>query len=99
MLILSRKVCIANHKIGLEKIAALLMDRNTGVINSTQDIDVVGHRVVHGGASFSNPVHVDEMVEEKITQLFQLAPLHNPANLEGIHVASAILHRQNKWLF
>jgi acetate kinase len=45
---------IANHKIGLEKIAALLMDRNTGVINSTQDIDVVGHRVVHG-ASFSNP--------------------------------------------
>jgi hypothetical protein len=60
---------IANHKIGLEKIAALLMDRNTGVINSTQDIDVVGHRVVHGGASFSNPVHVDEMVEEKITQL------------------------------
>jgi acetate kinase len=35
------------------------------VINSTQDIDVVGHRVVHGGASFSNPVHVDEMVEEK----------------------------------
>jgi acetate kinase len=43
-------------------------------------------------------VHVDEMVEEK-SQLFQLAPLHNPANLEGIHVASAILHRQNKWLF
>jgi acetate kinase len=72
------------------------MDKNTGVINSTQDIDVVGHRVVHGGASFSNPVHVDEMVEEKKTA-FQLA-LHNPANLEGIHVASAI-HRQNKWLF
>jgi acetate kinase len=57
----------------------------------------VGHRVVHGGASFSNPVHVDEMVEEKT--FLQLAPLHNPANLEGIHVASAILHRQNKWLF
>jgi acetate kinase len=70
---------IANHKIGLEKIAALLMD-STGVINSTQDIDVVGHRVVHGGASFSNPVHVDEMVEE-ITA-FQLAHFHNPANLE-----------------
>jgi acetate kinase len=87
---IEESMSIANHKIGLEKIAALLMDRNTGVINSTQDIDVVGHRVVHGGASFSNPVHVDEMVEEKITQLFQLAPLHNPANLEGIHVASAI---------
>jgi acetate kinase len=94
---IEESMSIANHKIGLEKIAALLMDK-TGVINSTQDIDVVGHRVVHGGASFSNPVHVDEMVEEKITA-FQLAPLHNPANLEGIHVASAILHRQNKWLF
>jgi acetate kinase len=45
----------------------------------------------------SNPVHVDEMVKENTA--FQLAPLHNPANLEGIHVASAILHRQNKWLF
>jgi acetate kinase len=53
----------------------------------------VGHRVVHGGASL---IHVDEM-KKKIT-IFQLAPLHNPANLEGIHVASAFLHRQNKWL-
>jgi acetate kinase len=70
---IEESMSIANHKIGLEKIAALLMDK-TGVINSTQDIDVVGHRVVHGGASFSNPVHVDEMVEEKITA-FQLAPL------------------------
>jgi acetate kinase len=48
---IEESMSIANHKIGLEKIAALLMDRNTGVINSTQDIDVVGHRVVHG-ASF-----------------------------------------------
>jgi acetate kinase len=94
---IEESMSIANHKIGLEKIAALLMDRNTGVINSTQDIDVVGHRVVHGGASFS-PVHVDEMVEEKITA-FPVGTAHNPANLEGIHVASAILHRQNKWLF
>jgi acetate kinase len=95
---IEESMSIANHKIGLEKIAALLMDRNTGVINSTQDIDVVGHRVVHGGASFSNPVHVDEMVEENHTA-FPVGTAHNPANLEGIHVASAILHRQNKWLF
>jgi acetate kinase len=81
---------IPNHRVGLEKIAELLMDKNVGVIKSTQEIDVVGHRVVHGGASFSNPVHIDEEVKEKIMELFQLAPLHNPANLEGIHVASAI---------
>ena len=81
---------IPNHRVGLEKIAELLMDKNVGVIKSTQEIDVVGHRVVHGGASFSNPVHIDAEVKEKIMELFQLAPLHNPANLEGIHVASAI---------
>ena len=81
---------IPNHRVGLEKIAELLMDKNVGVIKSTQEIDVVGHRVVHGGASFSNPVHIDAEVKEKILELFQLAPLHNPANLEGIHVASAI---------
>jgi acetate kinase len=81
---------IPNHRVGLEKIAGLLMDKNVGVIKSTQEIDFVGHRVVHGGASFSNPVHIDAVVKEKIMELFQLAPLHNPANLEGIHVASSI---------
>ncbi|NGY37158.1 acetate kinase [Flavobacterium sp. XN-5] len=81
---------ILNHKIGLERIAQLLMDPSIGVIKSTQEIDVVGHRVVHGGASFSNTVLIDSAVKEKIKQLSQLAPLHNPANLEGIIVAEEI---------
>jgi len=81
---------IANHKIGLEKIAQLLMDDEVGVIKSTLEIDAVGHRVVHGGSSFSNTVIINDEVNEKIKQLFDLAPLHNPANLEGIIVASAI---------
>ncbi|TDE05429.1 acetate/propionate family kinase [Flavobacterium hiemivividum] len=81
---------ILNHKIGLERIAQLLMDPSIGVIKSTQEIDVVGHRVVHGGASFSNTVVIDSAVKEKIKQLSQLAPLHNPANLEGIIVAEEI---------
>ena len=45
---------IANHKIGLQKIATILMDEKVGVIESTQEINAVGHRVVHGGSSFSN---------------------------------------------
>jgi len=81
---------IATHKIGLEKIAELLMDEKNGVIKSTGEIDAVGHRVVHGGASFSNTVVINDEVKEKIKQLFALAPLHNPANLEGINVAEAI---------
>ncbi len=83
-------LAIPNHKIGLEKIAKLLMDETIGVLKSTQEIDAVGHRVVHGGASFSDTVLINGEVKDKIKQLFELAPLHNPANLEGIIVAEEI---------
>ena len=81
---------ISNHKIGLEKIARLLMDEKVGVIKSTLEIDAVGHRVVHGGSSFTKTVLINDEVKEKIKQLFELAPLHNPANFEGINVAESI---------
>ena len=84
---------IANHKIGLEKIAKLLMDDKIGVIKSTDEIDAVGHRVVHGGSTFSNTVIITDDVKDKIRQLFELAPLHNPANLEGIVVAEAVFSK------
>lgn len=81
---------IPSHKIGLEKIAQLLMDETVGVIKSTSEIEAVGHRVVHGGSTFSNTVIINEEVKDKIKKLFDLAPLHNPANLEGINVAEEI---------
>lgn len=81
---------IANHKIGLQKIAQLLMDSTVGVIKSTSDIDAVGHRVVHGGSDFSETTLISKEVKDKIRQLCDLAPLHNPANLEGINVAEEI---------
>lgn len=81
---------IANHKIGLQKISQLLMDDKVGVIKSTSEIEAVGHRVVHGGSNFSNTVTITKEVKEKIRQLSDLAPLHNPANLEGINVAEEI---------
>ena len=81
---------IANHKIGLEKIAKLLMDEKIGVIKGTEEIEAVGHRVVHGGNAFSNTAIITNEVKDKIRQLFDLAPLHNPANLEGIIVAEEI---------
>jgi acetate kinase len=83
---------IPTHKIGLEKIAQLLMDEAVGVIKSTSEIEAVGHRVVHGGSTFSNTVVINKEVKEKIKQLFDLAPLHNPANLEGINVAEEIFN-------
>ena len=83
---------IANHKIGLEKIAKLLMDEKVGVLKSTDEVEAVGHRVVHGGSTFSNTVVITTEVKDKIRQLFDLAPLHNPANLEGINVAEEIFN-------
>lgn len=83
-------LAIPNHKVGLEKISTLLLDEKVGVIKSTAEIEAVGHRVVHGGASFSDTILITEEVKEKIKQLFELAPLHNPANLEGIVVAEEV---------
>ncbi|WP_433763384.1 acetate/propionate family kinase [Flavobacterium ginsenosidimutans] len=81
---------IPNHKVGLQKVANMLLDAEKGVIKSTSEISAVGHRVVHGGSDFSATVKIDDKVKEKIKQLFELAPLHNPANLEGINVAEEI---------
>jgi acetate kinase len=81
---------IPNHKVGLQKVANMLLDAEKGVIKSTSEIGAVGHRVVHGGSDFSDTVKIDENVKAKIKQLFELAPLHNPANLEGINVAEEI---------
>lgn len=81
---------IANHKIGLEKIVQLLLDEKIGVIKTKAEITAVGHRVVHGGASFSDTVLITEAVKKEIKELFALAPLHNPANYEGIEVSEEI---------
>lgn len=81
---------IPNHKVGLELLSKQLLDKDTGIIGSADDIDIVGHRVVHGGKHFSNTTEINETVKAKIKALSSLAPLHNPANLEGIEVAEAI---------
>ena len=81
---------IANHKTGLNKIAQLLMDDEKGVIKSTKEIVAVGHRVVHGGSSFSDTALITPEVKEEIRKLCDIAPLHNPAHLEGIIVAEEI---------
>jgi len=81
---------IPNHKIGLQKVAALLMDEKIGVIKNEKEIQAVGHRVVHGGSAFSGTVLIDESVKNKIKEFFALAPLHNPPNYEGIEVSESI---------
>lgn len=84
---------VLNHKQGLEKVVSLLLDKKIGVIQSTDEIKAVGHRVVHGGSTFTKTTEVTQEVKEKIKSLFSLAPQHNPANLEGIEVAEAIFKK------
>ncbi|MCL4126489.1 UNVERIFIED_CONTAM: hypothetical protein GTU68_041884 [Idotea baltica] len=81
---------ITTHKEGLQKIAAYLLDDEKGVIKNTEEIHAVGHRVVHGGKSFSNTTLITEEVKNKIKDLNSLAPLHNPHNLEGIVLTEQI---------
>ncbi len=78
---------IPNHSEGLELVVKTLTDPQTGIIKDTNEIMAVGHRVVHGGERFSEPVEIDKDVKAKIKELIALAPLHNPSNLEGINVA------------
>ncbi len=81
---------IATHKEGLTKVAEMLLDSEKGVIQSTSEISAVGHRVVHGGSYFSDTTIISDEVKEKIKELSELAPLHNPAHLVGINVAEEI---------
>ena len=81
---------ILNHKVGLKLLSERLLDKKTGIIKSADDINVVGHRVVHGGKHFSQTTEITKSVKEKIKALSTLAPLHNPANFEGIEVAQEI---------
>ena len=81
---------ILNHKDGLKLLSKQLLDKTTGIIKSPEDIAIVGHRVVHGGIHFNETTEITNSVKEKIKELSSLAPLHNPANLEGIEVAEDI---------
>ncbi len=84
---------IRSHKQGLHKIVDVLLDADQGVIANTDEIEVVGHRVVHGGNSFSNTTLITTEVKTKIQEYAALAPLHNPGNLEGILVAEEFFAR------
>tara|TARA_R110000765_G_scaffold272736_1_gene371399 strand:- start:2094 stop:3275 length:1182 start_codon:yes stop_codon:yes gene_type:complete len=85
------RICeIPNHKTGLERITDLLLDNEKGVLKSTDDIEAIGHRVVHGGSTYTKTTLINEEVKNKIKTLSPLAPLHNPANLEGILMAEEL---------
>jgi acetate kinase len=89
-LVTTKQLTIKNHAEGLTEASKLLTDAEIGVIKNPDEIHTVGHRVVHGGESFSSTMVVTEEVKKKVKELFPLAPLHNPPNYLGIEVAEKI---------
>ncbi|MBY6275854.1 acetate/propionate family kinase [Symbiobacterium thermophilum] len=82
---------ILDHTAGVRKVLKALTDPVHGVIQAPEEIAAVGHRVVHGGEAFVKSVIITDEVKRTLRELFDLAPLHNPANLTGILAAEAAL--------
>ncbi len=78
---------VGDHQAGMRKVVALLTHSDHGVVSDQRDINAIGHRVVHGGEDFHEPRLIDDSVLAAIRSNIPLAPLHNPANLDGIRVA------------
>lgn len=75
---------IPDHSVGINLILSTLTDSSYGVIESLNEIAAAGHRVAHGGEYFKDSAIVTPLVKQQIESCFELAPLHNPANLKGI---------------
>ena len=76
---------IPEHTEGVKFIFSLLTDPEIGVIKSLDEIDAVGHRMVHGGEKFNKSVILTDEVLKAFEECSDLAPLHNPANLKGVN--------------
>ena len=81
---LEKDIPMPTHKEAIESVMDILVDAEYGVIKSVDEIDAVGHRVLHGGDKFVESCIVTDACKETIRECIPLGPLHNPANLMGI---------------
>lgn len=82
---------ILDHTVAIEYVLAVLLSKNHGVIEDKEDIDAVGHRVVHGGETFSGSVLITPEVIKVLQDNIELAPLHNPPNIKGIQAVLRVM--------
>ena len=82
---------VPDHQKGIERILDILTDSEHGCLKTLSEIEAVGHRVVHGGEDFSGSVCIDDEVIAAMKRNVELAPLHNPPNLEGIDAIGNLL--------
>jgi len=86
---ITRQVAMPDHKTAVSLVLNALTE--SGVVKSLDEIDAVGHRIVHGGEKFTKSVIIDEEVIKAIEEVSDLAPLHNPANVIGIRACQALM--------
>ena len=84
-------IAMPTHAEAIQAVLSALTDADHGVIKSMDEIDAVGHRVVHGGEKFSSSVLIDDDVMQAIRECVPLAPLHNPANITGIEACQKVM--------
>lgn len=82
---------VLDHQVGIEYILGVLLSEKHGCLKSLEEIDAVGHRVVHGGEDFKGSILIDDKVIAQMEKCIDLAPLHNPPNLKGIYAISALI--------
>ena len=82
---------ILDHQSGIEYLLGMMISKERGVLDSLDEIDAIGHRVVHGGEMFQGSCYLDEVTIKGIEDCSDLAPLHNPANLKGIYAMKNLL--------
>lgn len=80
-----------DHEVAVRMVLDALVNPGYGVVKSLDEIDAIGHRVVHGGERFASSVKIDDEVIKAIEECNELAPLHNPANLIGIKACQSIM--------
>ena len=88
---LVKEMPINDHTVGIQAVMEVLLDKEYGVLSTLEDIEAVGHRVVHGAEEFVCSQLITDKVVAQIEKCVDLAPLHNPANLLGIKAVSAVL--------
>jgi acetate kinase len=81
-----------DHKDAIKMVLDALIDKDHGIIKSMSEINAVGHRVVHGGEVFSDSVLINDNVLKTLMDCIELAPLHNPANIDGIKACQEIMN-------
>ena len=82
---------ILDHQAGIEFILGVMISEKHGCLKNLNEIDAVGHRVVHGGEKFNSSALITKEVEKEIQSVIDLAPLHNPPNLKGIEAMKQLL--------